>query len=81
MSFKFFSLKGLSCVFNNFLGPPRARFNHHKGLIALPMGYRILQKSKQMRLLTVLKESTVWSTMIFFLIFSHHKVRVKIIST
>ncbi len=81
MFFSFFSPKGLSCVFNNFLGPPRARFNHHKGLIALPMDYRILQKKTKMSLLTVLKESTVWSTVMFFLIFSHHKVRIKIILT
>jgi hypothetical protein len=47
MFFNFFSLKGLSCILNNFLRPPRARFNHYKGLIALPIDYRILQKSQK----------------------------------
>jgi hypothetical protein len=56
---KIFSLKSLSCIFNNFLGPPRARFNHYKGLIALPYGLSHTAKKPKMRLLTVLKESTV----------------------
>jgi hypothetical protein len=47
MFFDFFSLKGLSCIFNNFLGPPIARLNHYKGLIVLPMDYHILQKSQK----------------------------------
>jgi hypothetical protein len=53
------------------------RHDSEQKLTTHPMDYRILQIKPKMRLLTVLKEKTVGSTITIFLRLSLHKARVK----